>query len=113
MVSHGLFVGLWVNFGVLFGFSGCFRSGYIYSGVVYFFLCHYTFFCVVVRRFSSVVLVAFFVVVVWGLMFSFSYTYYNILLLFNMFLLLGRVNAWCCVFLLRCFSFSCLFVLPI
>jgi hypothetical protein len=113
MASHGLFVGLWVNFGVSFGFSGCFRSGYIYSGVVYFFLCHYPFFCVVARRFSSVVLIAFFVVVVLGLMFSFSCTYYNILSLFNVLLLMDRVNAWCCVFLLRCFWFSCSFVLPI
>ena len=73
----------------------------------------YIVFCVVARRFSSVVLVAFFIAVVLGLMFSFSCIYYNVISLFNLLLLLGRVNAWCCVFLLRCFSFSCLFVLPI
>lgn len=93
MASHGLFVGSWVNFGVSFGFSGCFRSGHIYSGVVYFFLCHYIFFCVVARRFSSAVLIAFFIVVVLGLIYSFSCIYYNIISLFNLLLMLGRLNA--------------------
>ena len=49
MASHGLFGGLWVYFGVLFGFCGFFRSGNIYVGVVYFFLCCYYFFSTVAR----------------------------------------------------------------
>ena len=48
MASHGLFVDLCINFGVSFGFSGCFRSGNIYSGVVYFF-CVIIFFFVLLR----------------------------------------------------------------
>ena len=58
-----------------------------------FFLCNYSFFCIVARRFTSVVPVAVFVVVVLGLLFWFSCVYFYVISLCNVRFLLGRVNA--------------------
>ena len=72
MDSHGLFGGLWVYFGASFGFCGFFRSGNIYIGVVYFFCGVIPFFVSLRDDLFLSFSLHFFVVVVVGLLFSFS-----------------------------------------
>jgi len=92
---------------------GCFRSVIVLA-------CICIFFCVVMSFFTSlryeiVLLLSlhFFVAMVLGLLFWFSFVYFYVFSFCKTFLLSGRVNTWCCIFLLRCFLFSWLFFLPI
>ena len=103
--------GLWGYLGItrcsflLFSFRNIFRLN------LHFFLCYYTFFSTVARWISSVVLTAFFCCCGFGFVVFLSFHLFLYFSLCNMCSLVVRVNTWCCIFLLRCFCFSCLFFL--
>jgi hypothetical protein len=91
----------------------CFRSGIVLAGICIFFCVLIPFFTSLREQIVPVVLVAFFVVVVLDLIFWFSWSYFYVLSLCYVLLILDMVNTWCCMFLLRYFCFFCLLFLSI
>ena len=104
----------------LWGYLGITRCSFLLFSFRNIFRLNLHFFCVIIPFFpplrGELVLLFslhFFAVVVLGLLFSFPSTYFYIFSLCNMCSLVVRVNTWCCIFLLRCFCFSCLFFLSV
>ena len=113
MASRGLFGvygGIQVSQFVLFC---CFRSGIVLALICIFFCVIIPFFPPLRGELVLLFSLLFFAVVVLGLLFSFPSTYFHIFSLCSMCPLVFRVNTWCCIFLLRCFCFSCLFFLSV
>lgn len=79
------------------GLSFCsfwmFSFGNSISLYLHFFLCCYVFFYVFAIRNSSLIIVAFFVAMVLGLLFWFSFVYFYVFSFCKTFLLSGRVNT--------------------
>ena len=90
-----------------------FRSVIMLAGICIFFWVVISFFTSLRHEMVLLLSLHFFVVVIMDVLFCCSWAYFYVLSLCNVLSLLGRVNAWSCVFLLRCFCFSCLFVWPI